>query len=274
MAMALKRHFWTILGIATALAFVPVRGADAAPQALALLELDGPTPLVCENGLCKAEFTTYCLQQDRPLPATGTAYELTEDQPVHLALTAADGSVRHIPAAPHVRIRTSRAGHTAVVIEIPQDTLASLGAQHAAIDVGAHATMLPVPVPGDLHPLTEQEKALASGPLRALGARIVDRVGPSMDRVRVLNRLVNTMPDAIQTDPAARSRLWKRALDLGFADMPAGRRDAAHREYAACWQDRVVSLGGYSVRNCLQRQHDQLMWGHGQRYWDAVEAGS
>jgi len=257
-----------LLGLAASVA------AQAAPQALALLETGDATSLVCDGGVCKAEFTTYCLQKERPLPAAGTAYELADGGGLRLVLTGADGSVRRVEAGPHIRIRTARAGHTAVAIEMPADVLARFAARRASIEVGARVTLAPVAMAGDDNPLTDEERRIAAGPLRAVGAKIVDRGERSVGEVRVLNRLVNAMPDTIDIEPGARTRLWNRALAAGFDKAPAGDRTYAATEYAACWQDRVVELGGVSVRECLGRRHDRLMWDHGERYWKAVGAGS
>ena len=273
MACRLPYHV-VISGVAAFLAGAPLAGVWAAPQALALLETDGPTPLVCANDVCKAEFTTYCLQKERALPGVGTPYEVADGRALHLVLTGPDGAERRVPAVPHIRIRTDRAGHTAVVIEMPARVLARFGARRAAVAVGERVTLAPIAIVGDDNPLTKQERRIAAGPLRTLGARIVDRAGGSVETVRVLNRLVNAMPETIEIDPGARTRLWRRALAAGFDTALAGRRAQAAREYTACWRSRLVDLGGMSVRECLGRRHDRLMWDHGQRYWKAVGAGS
>ena len=261
-------------GATAALLLAPLAGVQAAPQALALLETDAPTPLVCADGVCKAEFTSYCLQKERPLPGAGTAYELTGDGSLHLVLTAGNGAMRRVKAPPYIRIRTSRAGHAAVVIEMPARVLAALGADRAAVEVGRQVTLAPVPIAGDANPLTDQERQIAAGPLRAVGARVVDRAGGSVETVRALNRLLNAMPETIEIDPGARKRLWRRALAAGLDAAPSSQRTRAAREYAACWMDRVVELGGVPVRECLRQRHDRLMWDNGERYWQAVGAGS
>ncbi len=268
------RNFYRVIATVGVLLAASAGAVQAASQALALLETDGPTPLICAGGVCKAEFTTFCLQKERPLPGAGTPYDLAQGRALHLVLTGQDGEIRRIAAAQHVRIRTSRAGHAAVVIEIPTQALAQLGAREAAIAVGPDVTLAPIPVAGDEDPMTEQEKRIAAGPLRRLGTRVVDRAGGSVEEVRVLNRLVNAMPRGIDIDPGARSRLWQRALAAGFDTAASWQRDIAKGEYATCWRDRVVELGGMSVRECLGRRHDRLMWDHGERYWKAVDAGS
>ena len=56
-----------ILALIAALFAAPHSSALAAPQALALLKTGGPVTLTCADGVCKAEFSTYCLQQERDL---------------------------------------------------------------------------------------------------------------------------------------------------------------------------------------------------------------
>lgn len=263
-----------VFALVAGLVVAPFGAVRAAPQSLALLQTAGPTPLICDGGACKAEFTTYCLQKERGLPATGSPYQAVGNGALHLILTGSDGRVRRIPAAPHIRIRAARATHTAVIIDLPAHALAALGARHAAIEVGDRVTIAPVPVPGDRNPQSAQERRIAAGPLRSVGSKVVDRAGGTVDTVRVLNRLLNAMPDAIEIDPDARTRLWQRALDAGFDGAPASKVARAAEAYAACWQRRHVQLGAYSVRRCLQWRHDGIMWDQVKRYWKAVGAGS
>ena len=54
---------------------MPVAGADAASQVLGLVASNGaPTPLTCIDGQCSAQFSTFCLQQNRPAPSRGDDY--------------------------------------------------------------------------------------------------------------------------------------------------------------------------------------------------------
>ena len=262
--------------ITFALAFTvsPLIGAQAATQSLALLETGELTPLVCANGSCQAEFSSFCLQKDRDLPRAEAPYEIAAGSEIQLVLTGMDGRLSRVPAAPHVRINAARSGHTAVTITVPQHTLAALGAQRAAIEIGAGATLMPVPISGDDNPQTEQDKRIATGPLRALGARIVDRNPQGVETVLVLTRLVNALPMTNKVDPGARKRLWSQALENGLKAESPKRIAIAAKEYQACWRNRVVELGGLPVRDCLEKRHDALMWTHGKRYWKAVGVGS
>ncbi len=246
----------------------------AATQALALLETKGATALHCDGEICRAEFSTFCLQEERELPRSGDPYRLAAGSQLTLVLTGQDGKTQRIPAADHIRITAARSGHTAVTISVVQSRLAALGARKAAIAAGEQITLFPHPVAGDDNPQTEQDKRIAAGLLRQLGAKIVHRGQHDVERVQALNGLINALPDQIDRRPDARQSLWRSAADTVLRDAPDDRIKRAKQEYAACWRDRVVQLGGYSVRHCLQSRHDRLMWQHVKRYWGAVGAGS
>lgn len=64
-------RFLMMTAAAALFAFIPHQ-SQAAPQVLALLETDSPTALNCANGVCQAEFTTYCLQKERDIPDATT----------------------------------------------------------------------------------------------------------------------------------------------------------------------------------------------------------
>ncbi len=231
-------------------------------------------PLHCEAGWCRAEFISFCLQKTRRFPAKGTVYQIAETGGLTLALVDGAGRVRHLDAAPYVEIETPRAGHAAVTIALAQATLAKLGARGAAIEVGALVTLTPRAVPGDRSPQGIEELREASGPLRALGADLVDGGAGEIERARGLVALVNTVPRLIDRRPGAEARLWTRALERGLAKTPPARLRVAAREYERCWADRMVQLGGWSVHECLSRRHDRLMEDEVKRYWRAADPGS
>ena len=130
----------------------PFVGAHAATQSLALLETDEVTSLVCDNGPCQAEFSTYCLQKERDLPRAEAPYEVAAGGELYLVLRGIDGGLWRLPAAPHVRIRTARHGHTAVIIELSSQALRTLNARRAAIEIGPRVTLMPIAAAGDDNP--------------------------------------------------------------------------------------------------------------------------
>ncbi len=263
-----------VIPIATAILAATAGPLGAAPQALGLVAMDAATPLRCEGGVCRAEFTTFCLQKARSFPARGTAYEVAASGDLTLRWRDSEGRLHRVAAAPHIRIHTPRAGHAAVTITLAASRLAALGGTRAAIEVGERVTLTPVAIAGDPDPQGEAERRRVAGPLRALGADMVDAGGEGIELARSLVRLVNALPEGIDRGAHARDRLWVRALRDGLAATTPARRRLAAREYARCWDDRVVQLGGYSVRECLSRRHDEVMWGEVTRYWKAAEPGS
>ena len=102
--------------------------------------------------------------------------------------------------------------------------------------------------------------------LAALGAR---------KAAIVVGEQITLFPHPVAGDDNPQTEQDKcSAADTVLRDAPDDRIKRAKQVYAACWRDRVVQLGGYSVRHCLQSRHDRLMWQHVKRYWGAVGAGS
>ena len=50
--------------------------ARAAPQVLALISTQGEVGLACNGSECAATFSSFCLQNQRSSPPSGTAYHL------------------------------------------------------------------------------------------------------------------------------------------------------------------------------------------------------
>src|ERR1044071_8842305 len=82
------------LGLPLSLAaFAP---AEASPQILALVSTEGAVPMSCQGAVCTAELSTYCLEEQRATPETGTISRAAGKAAVTLIVTASDGSVREI----------------------------------------------------------------------------------------------------------------------------------------------------------------------------------
>ncbi len=262
--MRMRYISWLGAGLFAALA---PHGALAAPQILAVLGTDGDIPLICADGVCQANISTYCLQRDRLTPDYGTAYVPAAAGSFTLVLRDADGGERRLPAAAHVAFAQSRS-FTAISASLTEKALAGLGAVSAGLEMAADATLLPVPRAGDPDPLTPQEIAQAVGPMRSLGAQIVD-ADPDADAARVLAAMANRLPTLGRVDPGTRNALWRQVTERARAAAPgsAGLRRAGSA-YDAC----VEALGDYrfvSLRGCLELGHDQLMRDLNTGYWDA-----
>ncbi len=257
-------YFWLAVGLWAAA--VP-HGAAAAPQILAVLGTDYGIPLTCTNGVCEADLSTFCLQRQRRAPKTGTAYVPATPGAFTLVVKDANGGERRLPAAGLVAFSQNRS-YTSITARLPANVLDSLGAVSATIEVAANASILPTPQAGDPDPLTDQEIALAIGPLRAVGARMVDDdVGA--DTAQVLAAMANRLPAMGRLDPGRRAALWREVADrtrLAAPEAPGLSRATA--DYGRCLdamaEHRIVTL-----RGCLELRHDQLMRGLNVGYWDA-----
>lgn len=258
----------TVLVSATVLAAaVPLAGAEAAPQVLALLATDGATTLKCEDGRCAAEFSAYCLQRERPNPDDGIAYQAADDGAMTLIVTAADGTRRQIPAADYVSIITQRS-YTAVRVSVPEGLLQEWNATRVALVVGQRVSLIPLPTAGDPEPQTEADIALAVGPQRAVGARLVDRSSAASDAVRLTNVLINALPERGRVAPGRRGNLWAEVIEPRAGGHSRESIEYAGRIYDGC-QRKVEHGLVFSLRRCLEAGHDALMIGLNVRYWNA-----
>ncbi len=240
-------------------------GASAAPQALGLVATDAPVPLKCLGDDCTAQFSAFCLQNAREIPAPGVAYRPVGDGFTLLAI-ARDGTTRRLPGTTHLTITTARS-MTAVEIGISRR---ALGAARAAVEVGPKVSLIPVPVAGDPAPQSPEELAAATGPLRAAGDRLIDNAGAVADAVRLTSTMINALPERGRVGADVRERLWRETA----AQRNAGSEGLARAAevYGTC--RRLVDEGRiFSLRRCLEREHDGMMLRLNLRYWQAI-AGS
>ena len=102
--------------------------AVAAPQILALVASKGDaTPMTCVDGKCRAELTSFCLQQSRPTPAAGTVYRAIRPSDLTLIVKRADGTTRHVPAGDLLML-TAAHSNTRVYASLDTTQVARLGA--------------------------------------------------------------------------------------------------------------------------------------------------
>src|SRR5262245_10243716 len=151
---------------AVAVVGMPTAGASAASQVLGLVASNGAaTPLACVDGQCSAQFSTFCLQQNRPAPSRGDDYAVAAGGSLTLLAKTAAGQTLRIPANDMLQIH-SLIGFTSVEISLPKAKLAELGATDLAVEVGPTVSLIPIAKSGDPNPQTDDEVALATGPMR------------------------------------------------------------------------------------------------------------
>ncbi|MDH3229907.1 MAG: hypothetical protein OEN55_08960 [Alphaproteobacteria bacterium] len=243
--------------------------AGAAPQILALLATDGAVPLACSDGTCTAEFSGFCLQRKRPDPAPGTQYRAAGGE-MTLVVTDASGDVRHMPAGEHLSIETRRS-YTAVSIAVAEALLDEWKAVSLALEVGERVALVPVPAAADLDPQTAADIALALGPQRALGDRILESTPVETGAVTLTNRMIGALPPG-RTDARTRESLWSRAVEPSAAAFLPDSVERASSVYRRCLA-KVEAGRFYSLRDCLEIGHDALMIELNVKYWKAGPEG-
>ena len=255
----------------------PVAVALAAPQMLGVVASAEPVPMTCDGGVCTAELSAFCLEQGRSGPRDGTLYRAVDPSPVTLLAIGADGSAERAPAAFAIRFASAR-GYSAVTASVPESVRERLGAVRLAISVGPMLTLMPLPVAGDLQPLTDKEVAEAAGPLRATAADVLESSSsPEMVTAQVLNRLINALPSAggrEAIDLVSREGLWSHVVGgpANIDDPRAGVAQAA-LAFEGCRRGAHY-VQGLTLRRCLEASHDALMSSLNLEYWLTVGAGS
>jgi len=256
--------------VVAALFMAPAISA-AAPQALGLVATKGGVPLICRDGECSAEFSAFCLQEERRTPLSGTLYRLVGSGELRLSGETLTGERMSLNPVRYLKL-TSIRDYVSVRLSVLEADIARLGLRRVSVEVGRNVAMAPVPEPGDPNPQTEADLALASGPLRELAGFVVDRDPVRMDAARITNRMVNRLRDGDRPGAAARRELWKEAV-AGSADAAPEARGLARNVFRYC--NNLMASGQYTrLRQCLAEQHDRFLEYLNQEYWDSIDAGS
>jgi hypothetical protein len=272
-ATAIARHplILVIISAVVLAAALWASSVKAAPQALALVSTHGPIELICDNGECSIELTTFCLQKDRPAPEDGTAYEVAFGE-LRLEGITADGNRVTLDPKQAFEFTTQRS-FTAMRISLSDDVE---GAENfTAIDmfVPENVALVPMAVAGDPTPLTEMEVAMIGQSLRPFGNQIMDRDPDSMGAARILNRTLNRLPRDGWADPAASQKAWEDAVGSpdGQAASPEGLY-RAKRSFDLCeWGNGGNSWS--SMRRCMELEHDQLIREKNSEFWKGMDVG-
>jgi hypothetical protein len=236
--------------------------AQAGPQSLGLVMTGGPVPLTCDDGVCRAVLTSFCLERDRDTPQIGTPYRVGAGE---VTLLVRDGPSQHrIPAHDLLRFTSERDSHS-VEIRLPQTAARSWQGVAFSLEVGRRVTLLPLSdESGDgRDPL---RTAALTGPMREVGERTVDLAAPDIDAVRLLDRAVNRLPETGRGGIEQSEAVWRESI----SSLPGGAAPAlAQNAYRTCQRKTEDSLY-YSFRNCLVVSHESLIARLNERYWEAV----
>jgi hypothetical protein len=263
--MSFRSALFALSAIATL--GIPLSGASAASQVLGLVASNGAaTPLTCVDGQCSAQFSTFCLQQNRPAPSRGDGYSVADGGSLTLVARNAAGQMLRLPAGDALEIH-SLIGFTSVEISLPKAKLAELGVTEVAIEVGPAVSLIPVAAAGDPNPQTEDEISLATGPMRLAATPMFESPGTASDAARIATVLINALPAKGSESADDRNRLWVAMRDNpALVGATSTGRDSAEQMYEAC-KISVESHSAYSMRNCLELRHADLLAETNHKFW-------
>ncbi|MCR9256172.1 MAG: hypothetical protein NXI16_08765 [Alphaproteobacteria bacterium] len=241
--------------------------AQAAPQVLGLIAMAEPMEMQCDRTRCHAELTTFCMEQKRAQPTRGTAYDVGAGEGIRLVGVLADGR-RMSLAAGDLEIRSYR-GHTSVMVTVSAALKKQHGLTGLLVSVGEKTALVPEPTIGDPDPHTPEQLATAFGPLRKIGAEVVDADAVDTKAADYLNRVVNRLPLGGRVDRDAREGLFGKVHGTRASSPALSQAAEAHGRCA-----RQVYLGNQkTMRGCLSAERDQWLTIKTQEFW-AHSAGS
>jgi len=247
--------------------------ASAAPQILGLVATSAPLPLTCSDGTCSVEVSAVCLQEHRPVPASGTAYTLPNEADVTLTLTKPDGTKTKVLVG-HLVSLTSLRTFTSVSISLPEDVMRGLGqnVQQASLTIGAMVSALPVPVPGDVSPLSQQEIKDYTGHLRGVAEGAMGRNHANLAATRALNQMINVLPTDESYSRAQVPGLRTSEILNNAVSEASGAAPLLNRALDTCSEKLRVERTP-SLRACLANQHDNLNSNTTQAVWKSLRPG-
>ena len=244
-----------------ALAFMPAIGI-AAPQILGLIATVQPTPPKCVNGVCKAEFSTVCLQEYRPSPSPGNAYKASRDSTLTLAVAG-----KMIDVTDRVTIKSVR-NFSSVFISLPEAEILKFGAGGASVSVGAMSSLVPVAEAGDTNPQSAGEIASYTGALRSVVHRVFGGEGDTISAMRDLNQVINKMPDVLTDDQVRFERVW-REVTSAMAKPEARLSSKVVQECRYEYKRGMLT----NMRSCIVYKHDVLASETTKKVWKALKPG-
>jgi hypothetical protein len=242
--------------------------AFAAPQVLGVVASIAPVEMSCAGGTCTAQLSAFCLQRERDTPIAGTAYRAAEPGAFSLKAIRADGSAIDLPLDERAAF-SSAFGYASVRVTVPAALLAEWEAASLAIEVSGTAALIPAPVAGDPYPQSEAEIALATGPLRALASRHFDAPSTSRDAAHLIEAVVNGLPAQSWEGAVDRQSLWPNQVT---AELKAAASPEAVALARSVYENCLP--GSYSMRQCLELKHMNLLSDANRAYWDEASPGS
>ena len=256
-----------IAAVVAALVTLVAGTVGAAPQALGLVATASPTPLICRDGECAAMFASFCLQRHRIAPFRGTLYRPARNIDITLVVTRADGTEVRLPGNDRLLFRAG-ADYTLVRISIDEPNIAALGGVQVAVEVGRHASLVPMAIAGDTDPMSPRELAAAIGPDRTAAAAFFE--SGTTELTRLTTWLINALPEKGRLALGRRDDVWRRAEEAGRAQgIGEDAIERAGQSYRGCAS--VVGKGSaFGMRGCMIRLHHHRQSTINKTFWRSL----
>ncbi len=246
--------------------------AHAAPQSLGLVATAQPVPMICDDGGCVAQLSSFCLQRERKPPNYRTPYYVAGGAGLWLHLTDADGGHRTVPAEGLARLVSTR-GYTGIEASVSTADMAALGAVEISVEVGNLVTLFPESVPDDPNPITAAEGAFAKGPARRLAADIFDSPRGLGATINILDRAINSITTFSRLSDEGRRDLWSRIAGAPREAEGDNRTRRAAGVFSACLDDLRRQMV-FGLRNCLEGRRDEVLIRANVTLWNGLGTGS
>lgn len=264
-----------MLAGATALP-APAAGAELPPQVLGLIATASPVPLNCADGVCSALLSSFCLQEDRPVPADGQRYEVAGMGDVTVVVTRSDGRLAEFSATGLIDY-VSEGDFTRIRAEMDEARLASLDATAVSVHVQPLVSLLPRVERGVSSEVTARDAEVASGAPRMLAEGFFKMGTVRSDSAQTLRRMISALPAAGSeiggATPALREDVWSKVRAgealRGLSEAGVTRAKGA-LDRCGAFADMGVAL---TLRGCLENSHDQTLRAINEEYWKSDPAG-
>jgi hypothetical protein len=249
---------------------------DLPPQVLGLIATAMPVPLRCADGTCSVRLSSFCLQEDRPVPGEGQRYDVAGMGDVTLIVTRTDGRVSEFSAAGLVEY-VSDGDFTRVRATMDQSRLASLDATEVAVRVHPMVSLLPRtegPVSAEV---AARDEETAFGAPRMLAEGFFKPGTTRTDATLAIRRMIASLPASGSqiggATPALRKDVWRRVTEGGgFETLSEGgvKRAKGALDRCGAFADMGVKL---TLRGCLENTHDKTVREVTEEYWKTDPQG-
>jgi len=167
--------------------------AHAEFQALGVVATKQPITMQCQDGLCTAYLSAFCLEQTRPPPPGRTPYRPTENSRITLIVETSAGNTVRLAGRDWLRFQT-RTNYTGVLAIADERRVRQLDPVRISLEVGPMVSLLPLATEVDDNRHRAAEIELAIGPYRKAAQRYFEDNTASSQALSFAVRLINALP--------------------------------------------------------------------------------